>query len=150
MSAYEDHFTRYGSSVNYVDDRIYVYCRSSESYETVEDVARAEKDAAAKITEFQKYIDFLQEHRKRLAARYGELCTMNYKTEVKLKRERRDNVHFYLTITRIYDDGTEARQSSKHYAGKERTTAIEEYNAIVKSHPDWIAVKDIEKSKWER
>ena len=149
---YDSYFTRYGSPSNDMNETIYVYTQRAEKLSTVEEVAHCDKSAADKIAELQRYIDFLTEHRKRLTARYGELLTMGYTTELKLQRYcNYDNRKFYyLRTTLIYDDGSRTETETKRFPGTERHKAIAEFERLAKLHPDWKAIKDIAKGKWER
>lgn len=149
---YDSYFTRYGSPSDSMDKTIYVCTSRAEKLTTVEDVTRYDGYAAYKIAELQRYIDFLTEHRKRLTARYGELLTMGYTTELRLQRycNRDNHVTYYLRTTLIYDDGSRTKTETQRFPGTERHKAIAEFERLTKLHPDWKATKDIEKSKWER
>lgn len=59
---------------------------------------------------------------------------------------------YYLEIKKVYDvPGIDPETiDSTVYPGAGRSQAIKDFEAYQKSHPGIIAVKDIEKGKWER
>ena len=106
------------------------------------------------IEAMEKEIALLKEYRIALAERYNYLESAATTPVIKLKRERSysDNKVFYYLIEykRILDTGKDIQVNSTKYPGSERRQAIADYNAYIKGHPGIIAIKDIEKGKWER
>lgn len=56
----------------------------------------------------------------------------------------------YITLTKTLDDGTQVKELSETYTGKERRQAIARFEALKKERPGIEAIKDIEKKAWER
>ena len=108
--------------------------------------------AARTIAECQKAIEVLTEYRMALAARYAELETLPYQLELKLKREKRygGNVYYYITITKVFADGTEAAELEETYSGTQRHEAIKRFHQLKKERPGISAEIDIAKGRWER
>ena len=77
---------------------------------------------------------------------------MGYKLLLTLKRYKRyqGGVEYYITLTKTLDDGTQVKELSETYTGKERRQAIARFEALKKQRPGIEAVKDIEKKSWER
>lgn len=84
------------------------------------------------------------------AARYAELQVMPYKRVLRVKRWKSDNVSYYVTICREYEDGTHAEELREGYSGKERHIALKRFAELQKQHPGIESEKHIEKSKLER
>jgi hypothetical protein len=88
--------------------------------------------------------------------RVQALMQAQYHMEIHLRRERRyynDNkVFYYLEAVKVYDTpGIEPETIERTtYPGTERRQALKDFAAYQKSHPGIIAVKDIEKGKWEK
>lgn len=61
-------------------------------------------------------------------------------------------VKYYLDVKKVYDTLEIEPETIKRnvYPGTGRSQAIKDFEAYQKSHPGIIAVKDIEKGKWER
>ena len=126
------------------------YYLKPNRYSDVKSLLGADERAAEDIARLESAINDIREYRKQLAARAAQLETMASHKRVSLKREKRDNVVFYLSVDVVYEDGTEANDFRKVYVGKERRAAIAAYNKFVKAHPRWERVKDIEKGWWEK
>lgn len=128
------------------------YLRRPETVTNIEDIAKYDKEITADIAELEKTIERLKGMRIALSARYGELSTMNYKTEVKLSRRHGyDNrIYYDLVVTKVFDDGTTCRSRNTAFSGKDRRIAIEEYNKAVNERNGCTAILDIAKRSWER
>jgi hypothetical protein len=116
-------------------------------------IAYQDEYAARTIAECQAMIDLCTQHRQALAARYGELETMTYSDRLTLNREPATSWHsvrYNLTITRKYSDGTEAEQLTEQFTGKERAAALKRFEQLRRERPGIEAIKQIEKSQWER
>ena len=115
-------------------------------------VKRYDESAARLISEMQEEIAALIEYRRALAARYAELETQAYKTTLKLAREPhyKGAIYYYVTITRRYEDGTEAVELNERYTGKDRKKAFDRFAELKKQRPGIEIMKDIEKRQWER
>lgn len=109
---------------------------------------RAERE----IREAKRYIEGLKEYRLALAKRMQELETMTYHMELSLVRHRgwSGRVTYRLTLSKVYEDGTNEELSSTDYEGKERHKAIAEYRHQLQLHPGINAKMDIAKSPFER
>ena len=59
---------------------------------------------------------------------------------------------YYLDVKKVYDiPGIDPETIKRNvYPGTGRSQALKDFAAYQKSHPGIIAVKDIEKGKWER
>lgn len=110
--------------------------------------------AARYITELQAMIETMESYQSLIYDRVQELSTAPYHTEIHLIRERRyDNkVKYHLLMKKVYDTpGIDPETIERTtYPGTERRKALADFAAYQKSHPGIIAVKDIEKGKWER
>lgn len=109
--------------------------------------------AARDIEAAEKLIETLKEYRKAIADRYTELCTMPYKIRLELVRQASwygKGVTYHITIKKVFDDGTEAEELRENFPGKERHKALARFEELKKQRPGIEAIKDIEKSKWER
>lgn len=149
---YNDLFTQYGSPSDHADVKAWIYLTRPDKITTPSEVAREDKSTALTIAALESLIGILGEHRQKLSARYGELETMPYKRRLTIKRRKTYNngVRFSVQILRILEDGTEVRELLENYTGKERHTALKRFAELQKLYPGIEAVKDIEKSKWER
>lgn len=109
--------------------------------------------AARYIKEAQAVIETMQAYQQLLYARVQLLETAPYHLEVILKREKRydGKVWYWLTVQKVREvDGVEPETLEQtKYPGTERSKALKDFAAYQKSHPGIIAVKDIEKGKWE-
>lgn len=110
--------------------------------------------AARYIKEAQAVIETMQAYQQLLYERVQLLETAPYHLEVILSREKRydGKVWYWLTVRKVREvDGVEPETLEQtKYPGTERSKALKDFSAYQKSHPGIIAVKDIEKSKWER
>lgn len=111
--------------------------------------------AAEAIEDCKVMIQKLEQYQQLLYNRVQQIEAAPYHHWVTLLRERGyydKKVTYHLIVEKIRDVGgikPEEIQRTK-YAGTERRQAIADFEAYKKSHPGVEAVKDIEKSKWER
>lgn len=129
------------------------YTYDPKRYTTGADLLAADRRAAEDIAALTHYITALKQYRKSLAERMEQLATMGFYTKCELRRERqwRDSkVFYYITISMVFDDGTEQITDSKKYNGTERNKALADYESIRKANPHWKCSKDIERKAWEK
>lgn len=106
------------------------------------------------VSEFKAAIDTMEAYKMLVYDRVQELTTAPYHTEIHLSREKRyDNkVHYYLEVKKFYDvpgiDPEIIKRTT--YPGTERHKALADFTAYQRNHPGIVAIKRIEKSKWER
>ena len=132
----------------------YIHYYDPDNMETASDILRRDKWTLDHIKDLEREIDLLKEYRLLLAERYNYLESAATAPVIMLKREKsyyENKVYYYLIESkRILDTGKDIQVNSTKYPGSERRQAIADYNAYIKGHPGIIAIKDIEKGKWER
>lgn len=138
----------FGSYRDKAEQRLYAYIRKPEKL-SAENIPMYDGMAAQRIADAQKLIADLTEYRQALAARYAELQIMPYRRVLRVKRWKSDNVSYYVTICREYEDGTRTEELRESYSGKDRHTALKRFEELKKQNPGIEAEKDIAKSKWE-
>ena len=152
-NVYENFFRRYGSPSDTAEIRItHTFYKPDEIY-NAEQLARYDNWAAETIERLQKAIEQVQIYRIGICERYNFLQFANVQKVVKLKREKHsyDNkVYYYLQLIDRYEDGHEEQTKSTKYAGADRRKAISDFEEFAKENKNYIAVKDIEKSPWEK
>lgn len=129
------------------------YTYEPKSYATGADLLAADRRAAEDIAQLTHYITALKQYRKSLAERMEQLATMGFYTKCELRRERRwrdSKVFYYITISMVFDDGTEQITESTKYSGTERNKALADYESMRKANPHWKCSKDIERKAWEK
>lgn len=129
------------------------YTYEPKSYTTGADLLAADHRAAEDIAQLTHYITALKKYRKSLAERMEQLATMGFYMKCELRRERswRDSkVFYYITISMVFDDGTEQITESTKYSGTERNKALADYESMRKANPHWKCSKDIERKAWEK
>lgn len=148
---YLDRFTRYGSPSDSAEIKIYSHFSRPDTL-TAARIPMYDKSAERLINECMELVADLAEYRQALAARYAELATMPSKPILKIERRKDYNgkVFYYITITNVYEDGTETEELSETYAGTERHAALKRYAELLKERPGIEAIKKIDKSRWER
>lgn len=147
--SYTDHLNRYGNPANEGQIIIREYIRRPETLADAESIKLYDQSAAEAIEEARRMIEDLTEYRQALAARYAELQIMPYRRVLRVKRWKSDNVSYYVTICREYEDGTRTEELRESYSGKDRHTALKRFEELKKQNPGIEAEKDIAKSKWE-
>lgn len=151
MSYRDTIFRRYGSpsTEGRVDIRDYLLLPEKL---TEDQIQRYDKSAAQTIAECKAVIQDLKEYRRDLAARYAHLTTAPYKLRLELERDphwRGKCVDYYVRIIKTYEDGTEVKDLSEHYTGKERRQALARFEELRKQRPGIEIKKDIERRRWE-
>lgn len=129
------------------------YTYEPKRYTTAADLLAADRRASEDIAQLTHYITALKQYRKSLAERMEQLATMGFYTKCELRREKqwRDSkVFYYITISMVFDDGTEQITESTKYSGTERNKAIADYESMRKANPHWKCSKDIERKAWEK
>ena len=141
----------YNSRDGLRETRITFTAHDPAKLDTTDRVAYYDGTAAQKIAELEELAEALREYRQALAARYGYLETAPYTRRIELKRQKRydGKVYYYLDLIRTYEDGTETREFSKTYEGKERSNALNAFETLKRANPGAAAAKNIAKSKWE-
>ena len=149
---YKEFFGGWRCRDGYANHTLYVNCYRPDKLSTVAEILQSNERASRTITELESYITALQEYQQELAKRAAQLETMGYKLLLTLKRYKRyqGGVEYYITLTKTLDDGTQIKELSETYTGKERRQAIARFEALKKQRPGIEAVKDIEKESWER
>lgn len=150
---YKELFTRYGSLSDVAEIRITGVLHDARKLYDTNYISRCDDHAEEYIKQCEKAIEKLKIYRIAICERYNELQFANIQKVVKLKREKHlyDNkVYYYLQLLERYEDGHEEQIKSTRYTGKERKKALEDFENFVKENKNYIAVKDIEKGKWEK
>ena len=149
---YKELFEGWDCRDGYANHTLYVNCYRPDKLSTVAEILQNNERASRTITELESYITALQEYQQELAKRAAQLETMGYKLSLTLKRYKhyQGGVEYYITLTKTLDDGTQVKELSETYTGKERRQAIARFEALKKQRPGIEAVKDIEKESWER
>lgn len=146
-------FKKYGYTSETAEHTLHIYARHAESYHKQSDVIRAIDSATQEIDRLNKYAEYLKAHRIELANRYNYLSTSPTRKKVKLQRQRNhysNKVNYFIIYFDVnLNDMQEVETDRTAYAGKDRKQAIEDFESIVKLHPEYITEKDIEKARWE-
>lgn len=148
--SYKDYFSRYGDQYSAETPMKYRHITRISKLDTLEKVVEADNNALSIISEAEKLIANMKEYRADLAARYAALDTMLYHDRLTLTRRKYDTVNFYLSIDRVFEDGTEQELLREHFTGKDRRAAFARFEALKKAHPGIEVVQDTEKRAWER
>ena len=150
--SYLDLLQQYGSQQDSAEKRVYIYVQDPRNLKTPDEVTHRDRRAAGDISRLESLIENLKDYRQALAARYGELLTMPYKTILKLERvpHWKGNIEYIVTITKTMEDGTSTDELREVYSGKYRRAAFARYEEIKKQRPGIEATKDIERRSWER
>ena len=131
-----------------------IYLPNPERLHTMRELTYHGAQAARYAAEFKAMIETMEAYQSLIYDRVQALTQAQYHMEIHLNRHKRyDNkVHYYLEVKKVYDTpGIEPETIERTtYPGTERRQALKDFAAYQKSHPGIIAVKDIEKGKWER
>lgn len=150
--SWRDMFRRYGSPSKECEERLYIYLSHPDAL-TQEKVVYYDKRAAEYIQCAQTLIDNLTEYRQALADRYNKLATAAYRYELKVERQPPSSytkVKYFVTLDKVYDDGTRITEIIERYEGKQRREALARFEELKKQRPGIDAITDIEKRHWER
>lgn len=150
--SWQDMFTRYGSPSKECNERFYYFLLHPDGL-TQDQVANYDKRAAEYIQYAQSLIDNLTEYRQALAARYNQLATAAYRYELKIERQPPSSyskVKYFVTLNKIFEDGTTVTELNERYEGKQRREALARFEELKKQRPGIEAIMDIEKRHWER
>lgn len=149
---YKEFFGGWRCRDGYANHTLYINCFRPDKLSTVAEILQSNEWVSRTIAELEGYITALREYQQELSKRAAQLETMGYKLLLTLKRYRRyqGGVEYYITLTKTLDDGTQIKELSETYTGKERRQAIARFEALKKQRPGIEAVKDIEKESWER
>ena len=134
----------------------HIYLPNPDKLHTMKYLTYHGSQAARYAAEFKAMIETMEAYQSLIYDRVQALTQAQYHMEIHLRRERRyynDNkVFYYLEAVKVYDTpGIEPETIERTtYPGTERRQALKDFAAYQKSHPSIIAVKDIEKGKWER
>lgn len=152
-STLAQHFKSYRREFN---ETRHFYLPDPRSLNTLKNCTYHGSCAARYAEELRHMIETMAAYESLIYDRVQELTTAQYHTEIHLRREKRyyndGKVFYYLEAVKVYDDPGIKPETIERttYPGTERRQAIKDFEAYQKSHPGIIAVKDIEKSKWER
>lgn len=149
---YKEFFGGWHCRDGYANHTLYINCFRPDKLSTVAEILQSNEWTSRTIAELESYITALREYQQELTKRAAQLETMGYKLLLTLKRYKRyrGGVEYYITLTKTLDDGTQIKELSETYTGKERRQAIARFEALKKQRPGIEAVKDIEKESWER
>lgn len=150
--SWQDMFRRYGSPSKEADIRLSAYLLKPDQL-AFDKISYYDRVAARTITAAQALIDNLIEYRQALAARYNQLATAAYRYELKIERQPPSSytkVKYFVTLDKIYDDGTRIAEINERYEGKQRREALARFEELKKQRPGIEAIMDIEKRHWER
>ena len=149
---YKEFFGGWHCRDGYANHTLYINCYRPDKLSTVAEILQSNERASRTITELESYITALQEYQQELSKRAAQLETMGYKLSLTLERYKRyqGGVEYYITLTKTLDDGTQVKELSETYTGKERRQAIARFETLKKERPGIEAIKDIEKKAWER
>ena len=132
----------------------HIYLPNPDKLHTMKDLTYHGSQAARYAAEFKAMIETMEAYQSLIYDRVQALTVAQFHMEIHLIRERRyDNkVKYHLLLKKVYDTpGIEPETVERTtYPGTERRQALKDFAAYQKSHPSIIAVKDIEKGKWER
>ena len=132
----------------------HIYLPDPNTLNTMDRLTYQGAQAARYADEFREMIETMESYQSLIYDRVQALTTSPYHTEIHLRLEKRFNnkVKYYLEVKKVYDvPGIDPETiDSTVYPGTDRRQAIKDFEAYQKSHPGIIAVKDIEKGKWER
>lgn len=152
QQAYQSFFSKYGQPCTESNEVFRIWLLHPDALDTLEEVARYDKNAAEYIAGLESRINILKYYRQELCKRYNGLATAASTPGIKLVRERNcGKVKYRISwYTHYIDSGKDVENEYKVFPGRERHNAIKEYKEYVKAHPGIIATMNIEKSKWER
>lgn len=132
----------------------YIHLTNPDKLHTMRELTYHGGSAARYITELKDMIETMEAYQSLIYDRVQALTVAQFHMEIHLIRERRyDNkVKYHLLLKKVYDTpGIEPETIERTtYPGTERRQALKDFAAYQKSHPGIIAIKDIEKGKWER
>ena len=132
----------------------HIYLPDPNTLNTMDRLTYQGAQAARYADELREMIQTMESYQSLIYDRVQALTTAPYHTEIHLRREKRFNnkVKYYLDVKKVYDTLEIEPETIKRnvYPGTGRSQAIKDFEAYQKSHPGIIAVKDIEKGKWER
>ena len=150
--SYNDLFTRYGNPSKEAEIKIWAHLIKPENIDELKRVEYYDKTAEQLIKNCQQMIADMQEYRQALAHRYASFVTMSYKLRLELERRKDYNgkVYYYIKLLKIHEDGTTIKEIYESYNGAERHEALKRFEELKKSRPGIEAIKNIEKSKWEK
>ena len=149
---YKEFFGGWHCRDGYANHTLYINCFRPDKLSTVAEILQSNERASRTIAELEGYITALREYQQELSKRAAQLETMGYKLLLTLKRYKRyqGGVEYYITLTKTLDDGTQIKELSETYTGKERRQAIARFEVLKKQRPGLEAITDIEKKAWER
>lgn len=146
-----NHFRNYRRELN---ETRHIYLPDPRTLNTMDRLIYQGSQAARYADELREMIQTMESYQSLIYDRVQSITTDPYHTEIHLIREKRyqSKVKYYLDVKKVYDvPGIDPETINRNvYPGAGRSQAIKDFEAYQKSHPGIIAVKDIEKGKWER
>lgn len=135
--------------------RARVYLVAPHTINTADKLRYWDNAAASAIADAERMIETLKGYRLSLYKRAQQLETTPYKRVLTITRERRgynpSKVFYYVAIDRVYDGEIAKNEEMREtFPGAERHKALKRFAELQKQNPGIEAVKDIEKSAWER
>lgn len=147
----DEMFQRYGSPFPESGIKMYGSFTHPNHLFTAERITSSDKAAVSLIKDCEEIIRKMQTYRIALSERYAELETAPSYPFLQLRRERRDSVNYFLTLSRYYpNEDHNVTVFVRRYTGKERCAAIKAYRDYLKSHPGIKCEMKIEKGRWEK
>lgn len=150
-SKLREHFNSYRREFN---ETRHFYLPDPRSLNTLEQCTYQGGSAARYATELRAMIETMEAYQQLIYDRVQELTTARYHMEIHLIRHKRyDNkVHYYLEVKKVYDTPGINPETIERtvYPGTERRKALADFAEYQKTHAGIVAIKDIEKAKWER
>lgn len=145
------HFRNYRRELN---ETRHIYLPDPRTLNTMDRLTYQGAQASRYADELREMIQTMESYQSLIYDRVQSITTAPYHTEIHLLREKRyqSKVKYYLDVKKVYDvPGIDPETiDSTVYPGTERSQAIKDFEAYQRSHTGIIAVKDIEKGKWER
>lgn len=146
-----NHFCNYRRELS---ETRHIYLPDPRTLNTMDRLTYQGAQAARYAAEFRAMIETMESYQSLIYDRVQELTTAPYHTEIHLRREKRydKKVKYYLEVKKVYDvPGIDPETIKCNvYPGIGRNQALKDFSSYQKSHPGIIAVKDIEKGKWDR
>ena len=144
------HFRNYRRELN---ETRHIYLPDPRTLNTMDRLIYQGAQAARYADELREMIQTMESYQSLIYDRVQSITTAPYHTEIHLLREKRyqSKVKYYLDVKKVYDvPGIDPETIKRNvYPGTGRNQAIKDFEAYQKSHPGIIAVKNIEKGKWE-
>ena len=147
------HFKGYRREFN---ETRHFYLPDPRSLNTLKECTYHGSHAARYAAELKAMIETMEAYQQLIYDRVQELTTAQYHLELHLTREKKycsnNKVFYYMEVKKVFDTpGINPETIYRAvYPGTERKKALADFAAYQKTHAGIVAIKDIEKAKWER